>query len=168
MSAMIIGALAGSGKSSFFKAATLKGYRVLDLDSVLYSHFIDYQGNKIDNPFFLENYKNAIERNIDIYDFILIGTHKELRDMLRENNIQYILIYPKISLMNEYLLRYIHRGDSNRFISSIMDNWDDYIVQMMSDSYPQKIVLGPGQFIVDVIQLDKKGENNNGTIYNNV
>ena len=55
MSAMIIGALAGTGKSSFYKKATLKGYKVLDLDSVLYSHFIDYQGNKIDNPFFLEN-----------------------------------------------------------------------------------------------------------------
>ena len=66
MCAKIIGALAGSGKSSFFKAATLKGYNVLDLDSVLYSHFIDYQGNKIDNPFFLENYRNAIIRNIEM------------------------------------------------------------------------------------------------------
>ena len=156
MCAKIIGALAGSGKSSFFKAATLKGYNVLDLDSVLYSHFIDYQGNKIDNPFFLENYRNAIIRNIEIYDYILIGTHKELREMLKDYNIEYILIYPKISLMNEYLLRYIHRGDSNRFISSIMDNWDDYIVQMMSDPYPEKIVLGPGQFILDVIPLEDK------------
>ena len=158
MSARVIAALAGTGKSSFFKAATLKGYKVLDLDSVLYSHFIDYQGNKIDNPFFLENYRNAIIRNMDIYDFILIGTHKELREMLKDYNIQYTLIYPKISLMNEYLLRYIHRGDSNRFITSIMDNWDEYIVQMMSDNYPEKIVLGPGKFILDVIELNPKGE----------
>lgn len=152
MSAQIIGALAGSGKSSFYKKATLKGHTVLDLDSVLYSHFVDNQGKKISNPFFIENYENAIKRSVDLYDYILIGTHKEVRDMLRINGIEYTLVLPQLDMMNEYLLRYVHRGDRTSFITGIIDNWDDYIMQMMSESFPNKIVLKPGQFLADVIK----------------
>ena len=151
--ANIIAAFAGCGKSTFTKEATLHGKKVLDLDTSLYSHFIDTSGQKIPNPFFIENYENAIKRNLENYDYILIGTHKEVRDMLRKNNIKYTLVYPNIHLKSEYLVRYLYRGDNNSFILGIVDNWDKFIVQMMSEEYPSKIELKSNEYLYDVIKF---------------
>ena len=151
--AKIIAAFAGCGKSMFAKEAMLHGKKVLDLDNSLYSHFVAKDGNRVPNPFFIENYENAIKRSLDSYDYILIGTHKEVRDMLKKNNIPYTLVYPNIHLKSEYLIRYLYRGDTNNFIIGIVVNWDNFIVQMMNETFPDKIELKSEEYLSDVLDF---------------
>lgn len=125
------------GKSYFYKCSKLK---VLDSDS-----------SKFNKNFFPQNYINYIKSYLGKVDIILISTHTVVRDALVKEGLEFTLVYPNISLMNEFIERYKQRGDNNDFIQLVTNNWDNWITQLQNQSGCKKIELSKGQYLSDVI-----------------
>lgn len=170
MSAKIISAFPGCGKSTYYKEwsqyspenvwrrenngeqvyryfdpTVPVGDKILDSDSSLFSWIYDENGNKTDvrNPDFPNNYIQHIKDHIDTEDAIFVSSHKVVRDALRENGIEYILVYPEKDMLQEFLWRFKNRGNTEEFIKFITDNWDNFIDEMDQETFPKKVILKP-------------------------
>jgi len=133
----IISAFPGTGKTHLFNNTDLF---VLDSDS---SYF--------DKSKFPQNYIEHIKSYMGKVDYILVSSHKEVRDALKENFIDFLLVYPSIELKDEYLSRYIERGSSIDFINMLNVYWNDWIKECASQKGCLNIVLPSGKFISDII-----------------
>ena len=131
----LISAFPGTGKSHYFKTSLLKG---LDSDS-----------STFDKTKFPHNYITHIKNNIGKTDYILISSHKTVRDALVENNLHFILVYPEKSLKDEYVKRYRERGSSEQFITLLINNWDDWIDELDNQKNCDRIVLNSGEYLSD-------------------
>lgn len=139
----IYSAFPGTGKSSYCRKFLHNSDKiVLDSDS---SKF-----NKSDFP---NNYINHIKNNINKVHIIFVSSHIVVREALEENKLQFTLIYPNMTLKNEYLERYRNRGNSSLFIKLIDENWDRWIYSCywQNPLSCKHIVLPSMTFIDDVL-----------------
>ena len=140
MSALLISAFPGSGKSHFYK--TYKDdITVLDSDS-----------STFDKSEFPQNYIEHIQENKDEADIIFISSHKEVRDALLEADLDFTVVYPNIELKDEYISRYKDRGNEESFVELLENNWDSWITEIEEDSRLNTIRLEECEFISDVLQ----------------
>mgnify|MGYP004542774029 CR=1 FL=1 len=127
---------------------------VLDSDSSQFS-WIYENGEKTDkrNPDFPKNYIKHIKDNIGKVDIIFVSSHSIVRRELAKNNIKFTLVVPKKNCLNEWMIRYINRGDSNEFIDNQIDNWDKWLneITQEKDTYSKLIQLEQRQYIADII-----------------
>jgi hypothetical protein len=149
MSALVVCAFPGSGKSVFYQSYSVyeghvNGIRILDSDSSEFSWVLDENGNKTNqrNPKFPLNYIKHIKDNIDKQDIIFVSSHELVRNALHDANIKYINIYPKdnITNMKEWRNRFIQRGNSQSFIDIVMTNWSNWIKDMENDIFAMRKV----------------------------
>lgn len=146
----VISAFPGCGKSYCFNHYNGNDIKILDSDSSQFSWIKDSKGNntKERNPDFPNNYIKHIKDNIGKVDIIFVSSHKIVRDALFDNDISTILIYPYKHCKDEYIKRFRGRGNDEKFIKFISDNWDNFIDEM------------------DTIDCEKgKYESSNGFIY---
>lgn len=122
MSAILISAFPGMGKTYAFKSLSGK-IKVLDSDS---SHF-----DKNDFP---KNYIQHIKEEIPNNDIIFISSHKEVRNALEMEGIDFDLFYPSKDRRNEFLENYVGRHSSRDFIMKIDNNWDNWIDEIETES----------------------------------
>ena len=127
MRTKIISAFSGTGKSYYHNNHPTT---TLDSDSSGFSWSKDENGNKIRNPEFPQNYINHIKENIGKYEIIFVSSHKEVRDALLNNCLYFYLIYPEQHRKDEYIKRYIERGDPQSFINLIETNWRSWINEL--------------------------------------
>jgi hypothetical protein len=113
---LVISAFPGTGKSYYFKNSDLN---VKDSDS-----------STFDKSKFPDNYIRHIQDHIGKVDIIMVSSHEEVRDALVSNKIDFVLVYPDISLKNEYIKRFNKRGNPEAFISLLSNNWDNWITNM--------------------------------------
>lgn len=135
--AVLLSAFPGTGKSYFYKNSKKT---VLDSDS-----------STFDKSKFPENYMKHIKGNKKKADYIMISSHKEVRDALVENDLDFTLVYPDISLKDEYLKRYKERGSNEKFVELLSKNWENWIEELESQKGCRKIVLKSGIYISDVL-----------------
>lgn len=135
---LVISAFPGCGKSHFFREN--KDKIVLDSDS-----------SKFDKSYFPNNYIEHIKNNIGKADIILVSSHKEVRDALVDNDIKFTLVYPDISIKDEYLQRYKDRNSSESFIKLLDNNWEIWIDELNKQKGCKKIKLKKGEYLSDVI-----------------
>jgi hypothetical protein len=128
MRTRIISAFPGTGKTTFYESN--KG-SVIDSDSSNFSWVIE-DVKKIRNPDFPQNYINHILENIGKYEFILVSSHKVVREALINNCIFFYLVYPNINRKEEYLKRYKDRGNAAEFVKLLNDNWDNWVRECCS------------------------------------
>ena len=129
---IIISGFPGVGKTEFFKSQQiLKEYKVLDSDSSNFS-WLKFDGKKIRNPDFPQNYINHIKENLGEYHYILVSSHGKVRDALYNNELPFVLVYPldNIKTRYNYLQRYKKRGNDKAFIEFIKNGWFDFIEEM--------------------------------------
>ncbi len=119
----IISAFPGTGKTMFYNA---NKEVTLDSDSSGFSWVRLCGGEKVRNPEFPVNYINHIKENIGKYEFILVSSHREVRDALKANCLYFYLVYPAQEDKEEYLKRYRDRGSPESFIRLLDENWDDW------------------------------------------
>jgi hypothetical protein len=113
---MLVAGFPGTGKSSYC-------YR--DADYMPQGFATDSDSSKFDKANFPQNYIEHIKEKIsEGYARIFISSHKEVRDALVENGLEFTLVYPKKELKEEYLKRYKERGSPDGFINLISNNWD--------------------------------------------
>lgn len=147
----IISGFPGVGKSYLFN--NNKNLTILDSDSSQFSWIKDENGNntKERNPNFPNNYIQHIKDNIGKVDIILVSSHDIVRKTLQDNNINYILIYPHKSLKEEYMNRFIQRGNEYKFIKMIDENWDKFINEIEKETFPTKIRLNNNEHLKDIL-----------------
>jgi hypothetical protein len=152
--AILISAFPGTGKSYLHKNSKLY---VKDSDSSKFDKN-DFPRNYIDH-IKSHRYANA--------DIICISSHENVRNALVENNLPFLLVYPDISLKDEYLEIYRSRGDSDDFINLISDNWDNWITQLMNQKHCIHVVLPTDQSI-STIPIIRLLESNHNTYKNKI
>lgn len=171
MSAVIISAFPGCGKTTYYKKWSQYsheniwrrdkggyqaynnvgkpcGLKILDSDSSEFSWIYTTDGVKTDarNPHFPDNYIQHIKDRINTEDVIFVSSHKVVRDALKEAGIEYYLVFPNFDLKEEWMERFKKRGSSEQFIKLISDNWETFINEMMEETFPKKIILGPDTY----------------------
>jgi hypothetical protein len=159
MSAKIISAYPGCGKSWYYNNYSIysdkcldkeKGSKILDSDSSLFSWIYDEEGNKTDtrNPDFPNNYIAHIKEHMDAEDIIFVSSHKAVRDALRENGINYYLIYPENDdyVKEEFMRRFRERGSDEAFIQFQQNHWNEFMEEMDLEEFPIKIQIDNNQF----------------------
>jgi thioesterase domain-containing protein len=76
-----------------------------------------------------------------------------VRDALLVNGIKFTLVYPDKSIKDEYIQRYIDRGNNETFVNLLENNWDDWISDMEKQKGCKHIKLQSGQYLSDVVKL---------------
>ena len=141
----IISGFPAVGKSVLTKQSNLV---VLDSDSSLFSWI--KKGER--HPDFPGNYIQHIKENVGKADYILVSSHDNVRSALKENNIDYTLVYPSIELKNEYIKRYKDRGNEESFISFIDSKWNEFIEDIEKETHPTMLKLVENQYLSDVLE----------------
>lgn len=135
---MVISAFPGCGKSHYFRNNSDK--IVLDSDS-----------STFDKSDFPRNYIQHIKSNLGMADIIMVSSHKEVRDALVENEIEFTLVYPESDIKEDYIQRYIDRGSPESFIKLLNNNWENWISELEEQTGCDKVKLKKGQYLSDVI-----------------
>lgn len=149
--AIIICGFPGVGKSCVANNRT----NILDAESSAFSWKVDPEHPEKDmvrNPDFPDNYIRYVEKNMAIYacDVVLASSHGEVRNELKMRGIPYIIVAPRRELKNEYLIRYLQRGNNIEFIELLNDKWDAFLDEIERDGAPV-IWLGSGEYMSDVL-----------------
>lgn len=135
--AKIISGFPGVGKSYLFNT----GLKCTDSDS-----------SKFPKNGFPENYIEHIKGLLDKdLDYIFVSSHDVVRKALQEENLEYTLVYPNISLKESYIERYKKRGSPEAFVNMMENNWDSFISSCSQDPTKYHSVLMEGQYLSDVI-----------------
>lgn len=145
--ALIISGFPGVGKTSLCsKSSELK---VLDSDSSSFS-WADKSKQKR-SPNWPQNYIDHIQDQIIKNDLILVSSHKEVRSELVNTDIPFVLVYPSLEMKEEYIQRYINRGNEDAFVKLLEANYDKWITELMEQKGCTHVVLKPGQYLSDII-----------------
>ena len=137
----IISGFPGIGKSYIYN--NQKDIVVYDSDS-----------SKFDKSKFPQNYIAHIKNILRVdptADYIFVSSHKEVRDSLVAEGLEFFLVYPGKNIKDEYLKRYANRGSDDKFVKLLSDNWDAWIDELSNFEGAKHIVLQEGQFLKDVI-----------------
>lgn len=141
MSALVISAFPACGKSTFYELYGDKA-TILDSDSSNYSWIWEDGINTGErNPEFPDNYIAHIQAERDNADIIFVSSHVSVRKALQAAGIPYILIYPHISLKDEWIERCINRGNAIDFVKNLDKNWQEWVETCAEDEYAAKFVL---------------------------
>lgn len=113
---------------------------------------IDSDSSKFYKPDFPSNYISHIKEKIsEGYNKIFISSHKEVREALVAEGLSFTLVYPEISLKEEYLIRYKERGNSSSFIEMMDNNWNRFIEECQDQEGCNHIVIPSMIFISDIV-----------------
>lgn len=135
---ILCSAFPGCGKSHYFKNTELD---VLDSDS-----------STFDKSEFPQNYMEHIKENIGKVDVILISSHDVVRDALTDLGYPYLLVYPDINSKEEYLKRYVERGNDDAFVKLLEQNWETWLTDLANQHEPAShCVLRSGEFLSEVL-----------------
>lgn len=151
----IISAFPGIGKTTLVQ--TNKNY--IDLESSDYK-WIDIDKNlsieerkgtaKTINTDFPSNYIKKINELTDMGFNVLISSHKEVRDALQAQGIEYTIVLPSLDMKEEMINRYINRGNRENFVNLLKTNYEKFVEDLSVDPN-EKIVLKRGQYLSDVV-----------------
>lgn len=163
---LVISAFPGCGKSTICKNA--EQYGLINADV----HYDDQEGVVISLPHsdtlvpvfdsdssifpkdkFPQNYIEHIKSVTEQYpdSVIMVSSHDNVREAMREAGIDYTLVYPQRELKGDYLERYKERGSPDQFVNMMDHKWNDFVDSSESDPTTDKLVLGEGEFLVDKV-----------------
>lgn len=143
---IVISAFPGCGKTYFTNNS---GLDVSDSDSSKFS----WLSEGVRNPDFPKNYIEHIKSLEGKVDFILVSSHREVREALVESKIPFHLVYPDESTKTEYIDRYKRRGSSEKFIELLTENWEEWINELRNQTNCLHFVLNSGQYLSTLMQM---------------
>lgn len=148
---LIICGFPGVGKST----AAQKMYRdVIDVESSGFRWKRDEDGfpTRNENENWVSDYVDYIEDLASKYgySYVFVSTHKKVREELENRRIPYIVVVPNKELRDDYLLRYLRRGDKLSFIETVYHNWCVWLDEI-EESDAVVIHLGVGQSLANIL-----------------
>ena len=148
METKIVAGFPGIGKSVLFEE--LGNNLVADSDSSSFS----WIGEGIDrkrNPDFPNNYIEHIKSLVGKVKIICVSTHDVVRQALKNNDIEYILVYPSRNCKDIYLKNYKERGNDESFVNMMDQNWDKFLDQLETeDGTDIKLTLLRNTYLKDI------------------
>lgn len=150
---IIICGFPGVGKTSVESIAIKKkNYEFYDLESTSFRWIVSTENERVLNPNFPGCYVDSIEASASKYGhkYTMVSSHKEVRDEMKMRGLRYVIIVPERNLIDEYLLRYIARGNDIELIEQVYYHWYEWLNDIENDGAPV-IHLKSGQFLADVI-----------------
>lgn len=90
--------------------------------------------NKNLNPSWPQNYFEHLIQIKDKYDAVLIPIQQNIINLLIENKIDFIAVFPDISCKEEYKRRYFNRGNNENFIKHILEVWDEKYIFLKTNN----------------------------------
>lgn len=156
--AIIICGFAGIGKTT----AEQRCRQTIDCESSSFHYAFDPTEVNGENPHgvFKEN-QNWVSEYVDKlvelamdarYHYVFASCHKEVRDELAARFLPYICVVPDRNLKDEYLARYVMRGDSAEFIIGMYEHWDERLEKIEKNA-PAVIHLKAGQVLADLLPI---------------
>lgn len=133
----IISAFCGTGKTYLCQGS---GGSLVEIECWAYS-------NKPGFPHNIIRHINSIHGTVD---GLFISTNPMVLNAL-PNKTKAVLIYPELSLKDEYIKRFVDRGSSDDFISTLSKYWESWIVEAMANKQLRHIILKSGQYIESVL-----------------
>ncbi|WP_214771454.1 hypothetical protein [Exiguobacterium sp. s133] len=143
----IISGFPGVGKSTLFKQQ--EDILISDSDSSMFS----WIEPGVRHPDFPGNYINHIKSLIGKLDFVFVSSHDVVREALNREGLDYTIVYPSKKIKEEYIQRYIDRGNNEEFVKLLESNYESFINEIEREIKPKLISLKKGQYLSDV--LDK-------------
>lgn len=146
------------GKTWLFEHQEDYGLKILDSDSSQFSWIRLYDPlgrptTKLRNPDFPNNYIEHIKENIGKYDCIFVSSHKEVRDALDADGIDFTIVYPEQDCKAEWIGRCFIRekkGESGCSAEAMYDNWHQWTSEcFMAGVNHDEIVLGSREYLSD-------------------
>ncbi len=141
---IVVSAFPACGKTYAYKNYQDK-YSILDSDSSYFSWKYeterDDKGNplrgvrRVRNPEFPNNYIKHIQENIGKVDFILVSSHLQVREAMERAGINYVTVYPKKEMLNEWVGRMYRRGNDKNFIDFQISHWDEFVGNIENEPY---------------------------------
>lgn len=110
MKGKIICGFAGIGKSTLAKEVP----GVVDLESTPFEKDFD-------------RYAKVAEHMANNGYTVLLSCHKRLREKLTEKGVDYTVVMPPVLAREEYMLRYIARGNTDEFVGMMFKNWGNFV-----------------------------------------
>lgn len=106
-----------------------------------YKNFIDFESSTFSrtNDSWFVDYCNTAKRLSDDGYIVFISTHKEVRDFLNDNNIEYNIIYPSIELKDEWIAKLKKRffndtsNENYLAIDRVMKYYEDDIQDLIEE-----------------------------------
>lgn len=159
---LIICGFPGVGKS----AASQKSRDICDCESTPFHTIYEevYTGKNgeaipptiisVKNPNWVSDYVDRIEKISSDGNafYVLVSLHKEVRDEMDKRGLPYVIVVPEKSLKDEYLGRYVKRGNGQSFIRKVYDNWDEWLDEIESSGDPV-IHLKAGEVLADILPI---------------
>lgn len=154
---LVICGFPGIGKTRFAQYMNKREHRmdILDLDSK------PFKTGDSDHP---NMYCREIEKayRSKEYSYILVSCHKKVREYMQAHGINYIIVMPEYEpendawkrTRNEYMKRYMSRGESIGFMQKIYDHWEDWMVEMLFHDPAPKIQVHKWSYIDDIFDSD--------------
>lgn len=156
MEKIIIASFAGTGKTYLGK----KYKNVIDLEPAPYKWIFETEENKIEekdkgkakmlNPQWPMNYVNKIIESLNDYDIVLIGLNRESREMLEKMGYKYYLCFPNKNKKDEYLRRFVERGNCSEFLEKQAYYFDKELPLLYEENM-EKMILDGSEFIEDYL-----------------
>lgn len=150
-----------AGFGAIGKTTLSKKYNnVLDLESSSFKYIIDDELKRLGieerkglktrkiNPNYPNNYYQAIVQNIKLYDIVLISMHNEIIKKLEQDNIEYLVVYPKEDMLDEIIERCKERGNKEDFISGVKDAY----YRLYPSRTSRVLWLDKGEYIEDILK----------------
>lgn len=127
-----------------------------------YANMIKDDEIRVRNPEFPDNYIEYIKDQLefDKYDYIFVSSHESVRKALNEEGIDFIIVFPKRKLKNEWINRCYLRENNGFPLSVLVDNWDKWIDQMYLEirSGHRYKILKSNQYLSDVLSNYKQNK----------
>jgi hypothetical protein len=162
---IIISAFPGTGKTT--AAGLMK--EAVDLESTPFKFPVDWEKGIVPT----EEAEDWVQKYVDQitllasecgYNFVFVSSHQEVRKELRKREIPFISVIPQADLRDEYMIRYIGRGNDMKFLRNVYDNWFDWLHEYDNEVFdnifdlegkPQEIIihLKSGQYVSDLLPL---------------
>lgn len=152
----IISAFPGIGKTTLVQInknyidLESSDYKWIDIDKTL--PIEERKGTaKTINPDFPNNYIKKINELTGMGFNVLISSHKEVREALQAQGIEYTIILPSLDMKEEMINRYLSRGNQESFVNLLKTNYEKFVEDLSMDTN-EKIVLKSGQYLSDLVK----------------
>lgn len=147
---LVICGYPGIGKST----VAVNRNDICDAESSAFSHpFNAETGEQELCSDFPANYVDFVKKmasDLGGYKYVLCSCHKTVRDELRKQGVPFVNVIPHFNRKDEYMQRYLKRGDSALFIQCMYDNWDEWHDEI-DNSGVATIHLWEGQNLADIL-----------------
>jgi hypothetical protein len=72
---------------------------------------------------------------------VMVSMHKQLRDVFERDNVGYLCVVPDDGDKLRYKKKYEMRGNDDKFVENVLNQWDAWMDDLVSNCSPNMILV---------------------------